>query len=114
MKSKLSDWYIPSDWLAILSLHFIILPIAFLSALLLPALSAARHGNPSLVYVSVVLATAGIILLFFARLPLYKQHKFFTFGPKALPPFHRKLYRAAYIFICIAVVLMLLLIAVLR
>jgi hypothetical protein len=29
-------------------------------------------------------AVAGIVLLFFARVPLYKQRKFFTFGSKAL------------------------------
>jgi hypothetical protein len=114
MKQTRSDWYIPSDWLALLGLHFIILPVAILSALLLPAVNRARHGDPSLVYASVVFAMIGIILLFFARLPLYKKRKFFTFGPKALPPLHRKLYRAAYVFISIAVVLMLLLIAVLK
>jgi hypothetical protein len=88
--------------------------MAVLAALLLPALSAARHGDPSLLHASMVFAIIGIVLLFFARIPLYKQHKYFTFGSKALPPLHRKLYRVAYVFICIAVVLMLLLIAVLK
>lgn len=59
-------------------------------------------------------AMIGIILLFFSRLPLYKQHKFFTFGSRALPPLHRKFYRTAYVFIGIAIVLMLLLIVALK
>ena len=77
--------------------------------MLLPALNSARDGNPVFVYVSVAMALAGIVLLFFARLPLYRQHKFFCFGPKALPLSHRKLYWTAYVFIAVAVVLMLLL-----
>ena len=105
---------VPSQWLVPLVLQFIFVPIAVLSALLLPALSAAKHGDSSLLYTSMAFAIVGIVLLFFARLPLYKQHNFFTFGSKALPPLHRKLYRAAYVFICIAVVLMSLLIAVLK
>src|ERR1700722_19847886 len=104
MKPTRSDWYIPSDWRALLGLHFIILPIAILSALLFPALNAARHGNLSLLYASIAFAMTGIVLLFFARLPLYKQRKFFSFGSKARPPLHRKLYRTAYVFICIAAV----------
>jgi uncharacterized membrane protein len=111
MKSTRS---VPPQWLVPFGLQFIFVPIAVLAALLLPAVSAARHGDPSLLYTSMAFAVVGIVLLFFARLPLYKQHKFFTFGPTALPSFHRKLYRAAYVFICIAVVLMLLLIAALK
>ena len=114
MKSTRSDWYIPPDSVLLFGLYFIFLPVSVLIATLLPALSAARHGDPSLLYASMAFAMIGIILLFFARLPLYKQHRFFTFGSKALPPLHRKLYRAAYVLICIAVVLMVLLIAALK
>lgn len=84
-----------------------------MSALVISILNA-RHGDPSFLYVSMAFAITGIILLFFARLPLYKQHKFFTFGSKALPQSHRKLYWVAYVFIGIAVALMSLLIAVLK
>lgn len=100
--------------LLLFGLYFIFLPIGVLIALLIPALCGAREGDPSLLYASIAFAVTGIVLLFFARLPLYEQHKFFTFGSKALPPLHRKLYRAAYVFICIAVVLMLLLIVALK
>jgi nitric oxide reductase large subunit len=114
MNSNRSDWYVPSDWLAILSLYFIILPMGLLSAMLIPALNNARHGNPALVYVSMTLAMVGVVLLFFARLPLYRQHKFFYFGPKALPPRQRRLYWAAYILTGMSVVLMLLLMLALK
>jgi hypothetical protein len=114
MKSSRSDWYVPSGWLAILSVYFIILPMGILSAMLIPALNEARHGNPAFVYVSMTLAMVGVVLLFFARLPLYKQHKFFCFGPKALPPQQRRLYWIAYVLISMSIVLMLLLILALK
>jgi hypothetical protein len=114
MRPTRSDWNIPPDWLLLFGPYVIFVAIAVLTALLLPALRAARYGNPSLLYASMAFATTGIILLFFARLPLYKQRKFFSFGPRALPQLHRKLYWAAYVFICIAVVLILLLIAALK
>jgi len=85
-----------------------------LIALFMPALNGARHGNPFLLYASMAFAITGIVFLFFARLPLYRQRKFFSLGPRGLPPLHRKLYRAAYGFISIAVVLMLLLVAALK
>ena len=113
MKSTRSDWYIPADWLAMLGL-LLIPAIAILSAMLFPELNSTRHGNPFLVKVSMVLAMLGIVLLFFARQPLYRQRKFFSFGPKALPPLHRKLYWVAYVFIGMAVALMSLLMLVLK
>ncbi|MEN6336561.1 MAG: hypothetical protein ABFE01_20085, partial [Phycisphaerales bacterium] len=73
-----------------------------------------RQGDPTFVWVSLVLAGIGVILLFFARLPLYRQGRFFTFGSKALPAAHRKVYRIAYGLIGLGVAMMLGLLAVLR
>ena len=55
-----------------------------------------------------------ILLLFVARLPLYRRGKFLTFGSKELPPLHRELYHAAYLFIGLSVVTLVLLLLVLR
>jgi len=42
------------------------------------------------------LGAAGIGLLFYAKLPLYRQRRFFTFGPRALPQQRRPFYRWGY------------------
>ena len=42
---------------------------------------------------------SGIVLLFFAKLPLYRQGKLWTFGSSGLPEKNRRLYRIAYWFI---------------
>ena len=65
-------------------------------------------------WVALALAVTGIVLLFLARLPLYGQRKFFTFGSRGLPERTRKLYRVAYFFIGLGVLIMLVLLAVLR
>ena len=83
MKREPSDWCFPRDWLLILSWHFVILRITLVAGFLLPAVSVARHGGDSmLLYVGFALSIIGVVLLFVARLPLYRQHKFFSFGPR--------------------------------
>ena len=52
-------------------------------------------------------ATVGAVLLFLARLPLYRQRVFFTFGSRLLDARHKRLYRMAYGFIGIALLLLL-------
>jgi hypothetical protein len=48
----------------------------------------------------------GTGLLFAARLPLYKQGRFWTIGPKQLDRKHRRIYRLAHIFVAASLVLL--------
>ena len=57
---------------------------------------AKNSGDRSLLNVALCLGGTGSLLLFVARLPLYRQHRFFTFGPRSLTGIYRKLYYAAY------------------
>jgi hypothetical protein len=107
MNKKSSDWYVPPDWLAQLSLLLVLPTIAILASILLPALSFLKAADAlNLFYSGLVIGSLGIVLLFFARFPLYRQHKFFTLGPRELPPFHRKLYWLAYLFVVASVLLL--------
>jgi hypothetical protein len=49
--------------------------------------------------IAVFVGVVGVGLLFYAKLPLYRQRRFFTFGAQALPeqrhPFYRWAYRCA-------------------
>ena len=79
----------------------IIIPlVALFMAIYLPFVSDLRHHDSFPVYVvAVVAGFVGVVLLFFARLPLYRERQFFAFGSKRLDVPHRRLYRLAYGFI---------------
>jgi hypothetical protein len=68
---------------------------------------AERRGDKTLLIVSLVLGGIGVVLLFFARLPLYRQRRFLTFGPQHLSGVHRRLYFAAYAFLVPCILLLL-------
>jgi hypothetical protein len=70
---------------------------------------ATSRGDTSLFHFVLWLGGIGSVLLFAARLPLYRQRRFFTLDPKALTGVHRKLYYAAYWFIVPSVALLALL-----
>ena len=103
--------YFGGEW----ALLFVLLPAVVLLASI-PAMAAvnARQGDLTLFWLALASVLVGIVLLFMAKLPLFRQGRYFTFGSKALPKGHRRIYRIAYIFIITGVLTMLLLLAVLR
>jgi len=92
--------------LGLFGMMIILAIMALLGGFLLPALSGARRGDRLMLYIALVLAFVGIVLLFVARLPLYRQRRFFTLGPGALDQKHRRIYWWAYIFISSGAVLL--------
>ncbi len=88
---------------------FIIVPlIGILAAMVLPLLNKYRQSDGwTAFYFALGAGIIGVLFLFFARLPLYRQKKFFTFGPRLLDPAHRRLYRFAYCFLGLSVFLLL-------
>jgi len=111
---KKSDWQFPADFLAMFGMAIVPLIVALVAGVLLTPLFRARSGDPTMLWVAVGLAIIGIVLLFIARLPLYRQRRFFTLGPGALDEPHRRIYRWAYRFIAASVLLLLLLYLTLR
>jgi len=53
-----------------------------------------------------VVAALGIALLFYAKLALYRQRRFFTFGTRALPESGRPFYRWGYRCVAFSVALL--------
>jgi len=114
MRYGKSDGPIPKDWQFILGLQFAF-PIAALAmGLFFPIAVRAREGDPTLFWVALATAIVGIVLLFAAKLPLYRQGRYFTFGPRVLPEGRRRVYRIAYVFIGASLFLILSLVAVLE
>jgi hypothetical protein len=103
MSKKSSDWYIPPDWFLLFSC-WLILPAIPILFLVLSSLKTADALN--LFYSGLGIGGLGVVFLFFARLPLYRQHRFLVFGPRELPAFHRKLYWLAYLFVVTSVLLL--------
>jgi hypothetical protein len=109
-----SDSYIPRDWRLILFLHFAPIPILLLAATLATLFASAAHGDPTLLWAALLLACVGVVLLFTARLSLYRQGNYFSFGPRLLSPGHKRLYWISYAFIATSILIMALLLILLR
>ena len=58
-------------------------------------------------FAALTIAALGIALLVYAKLPLYRQGRFFTFGSRALPESRRAFYRWGYRCAGLAVALLL-------
>jgi len=81
--------------------------LLILFCIMAPYLSLVRsRGDKILLIVALVLGGIGVVLLFFARLPLYRQRRFLAFGPRHLTGVHRKLYLAAYTLIVPCILLL--------
>lgn len=104
-----------SDVPGLLMILFGPVVIGILAAMLLPALQCIRRADSWAVFtVAAVAGVVGVLLLFLARLPLYRQRRFFTVGPRLLDAPHRRLYWVSYCFVGVSVLLLLGLLATLR
>ena len=91
--------------------------VCILTGLLLPVLGRLRQTDAwawNLFVTGLALAVAGVLLLGYARWPLYRQKRFFCFGSRLLDAPHRRCYRAAYVLIIAAILLLLVVLAKLR
>ncbi len=82
--------------------------IGILAAMLLPALYHLKHADAwGLFGAGLVVGVVGLVFLFLARLPLYRQRQFFAVGPRLLDTTHRRLYWLAYGLVAVSVFLLL-------
>jgi len=109
---KKPDRYLPSDWRFLLLWHFGVIPLGIIATIFVIALNKSRQGDTTLIWVALAIGIVGTILLFFARLPLYRQHKYLSIGPRELPERHKILYWIAYGFIgtCILILISILIV----
>lgn len=106
MSKRDSNWYVPSDWLWHLGMFFMIPCIAILAGVLLPVVARLQTTDIGLLYgVGVAAGIFGVLLLFVARLPLYRERRFWTFGPRQLDAKHRRFYWLAYIGVGVSLLL---------
>jgi hypothetical protein len=91
--------------------HWWFLSIAIIAILTSQILAffTGLSGTPWIWCYSIGLAVAavGVLLIFYAKLPLYRQRRFLTFGSRALPESRRSFYRWGYRCVLFAVALLL-------
>ena len=103
-RSDPDAWYLPpTAWLLLT-----VPGVTVGASLLLPVLLRLKKAELSTWYgLGVGAGGLGIVLLFFARLPLYRARKWMTLGPGNLDRPHRRLYWLAYVFIACSFLLLL-------
>ncbi|HEV7926390.1 MAG TPA: hypothetical protein VGR14_13600 [Verrucomicrobiae bacterium] len=103
MSKRNSDWYIPPDWSFVLSFHSILL----LTIIFIPLLPLLMNADVRALYAyGLGAGLIGFALLFAARLPLYKERRFWTIGPRQLDRKHRRVYWLAYTFSAVSLLLL--------
>jgi len=104
MSKRNSDWYIPPDWLLMLG---VIPCISVLAGLLLPLVARLKTAELRTLYgFGLGAGVMGAVLLFIARLPLYRQRRFWTVGSEQLDRKHRRIYWLAYVFVAASLLLL--------
>src|SRR6266478_4495081 len=108
MKRKSSDWQIPQDLGCMLFSLVCLAVITIVNTCILTLIAKLKPGDLlEIFYAAIGSAAVGTVLLLFARLPLYRQRRFWTFGPGALDPAHRRLYWLAYLLVAASIALFL-------
>ena len=109
MSKKRSDRHLPEEVLGFLSTIFFLPAVAVIgilgTMLFLPSITTLQPVDTTKMFlIGLAAGVVGSVLLFFARLPLYRQRRFFTFGPRELDRLHCFLYWLAYLFVVASVV----------
>jgi hypothetical protein len=74
--------------------------IGVLASIFRPLVARLQTADLCALYgIGVVAGVLGSVMLFAARLPLYKQRRFWTIGPQQLDRKHRRIYWLAYVFV---------------
>jgi hypothetical protein len=97
MSERGSNWNVPADWLWHFGIFFTVGCSTLLASLLLPVVARLKTADITNLYgCALGVGFLGIVILLLARLPLYRQHRFWSFGPRHLPRKHRLFYWLAY------------------
>jgi len=94
--------------LALMGLPFVLVFVGALYETVFPVIYWLHWGKVLEIYlVALGFGVIGAVLLYFARLSLYRAGKFWTVGPKHLDRVRRRLYWLAYIFVGVSVLMFL-------
>ena len=107
MSKRNSDWYISPDWLWGLGSLIALACISMLASMTLPILAQLQTADIRTIYgFGLGAGVLGAVLLFVARLPLYKQRRFWTFGPMQLDRKHHRIYWLACVLVAASLLLL--------
>ena len=97
----------PLDLAFLLGYPFVLLAVF---TVVIPLSSLSLGPWTFLAFAAFAVSLVGVGLLFRAKLPLYRQHRFFEFGSQSLPASSVPYYRAAYRLLIPSIVLLFLLV----
>jgi hypothetical protein len=107
MTKRDSNWHFPRDWLCLLAMTVVPGVAALFVSILLPLVVRLNTWNLRALYgVGLGVGVISIVMLFVARLPLYKQRRFWSIGPTHLDRKHRRIYWLAYVFVAASLALL--------
>lgn len=88
---------------------FLVMAVSALVASQLLSFFTKLTGSPWIwcYGIGLFVAVVGVVLIFYAKLPLYRERRFFTFGSATLPKSRRSFYRWGYRCVIFAVALLL-------
>ena len=90
-----------------LGMLVIVPSVALLAGVLLPAFAGLKMGEVSVSYaLGVGAGLLGVLLLFIARLPLYRARRSWTIDPRQLDRKHRLYYWVASVTVTISLLLL--------
>ena len=105
MSKRNSDWYIPPDLLPILGMCFVLPAIPCRRVVVALGCTIEDRGIANTLWFWIGSGLMGAVLLFIARLPLYRQRDFDGSGPEQLDREHRRIYWLAYVFFAASLLL---------
>jgi hypothetical protein len=99
--------YVPTDWLWHIGMLVIIPCVALMASILLPIVSLLKTADVTTLYASgLAMGVIGVLILFIARLPLYRAGHLWTLGPRQLDRKHRCCYGFSYVLVAVSLLLL--------
>jgi len=96
----------------LLSFPLLVVAIVVFEGAVFPAIR--KFGLWLWFVVATVIAVVGILLLAYARFPLYQQRKFLAIGPSSIPEERKTAYKWAWLLVLVAVLIQLVLLMMIR
>lgn len=107
MNTQNGNWNVPGDWLWHFGMLVMTACVALMAGILLPFIARLKTADVTTLYASgAVVGVLGVLLLFVARLPLYRARESWTLGLGQLDRKHRCYGGLGYLAVAVSLLLL--------